>query len=95
MRCCECDGQGYATAHVCGLRDGRRFGEWRRLRCSYCGGTGEMSEAQADAYRQGEALRADRLRRGMKLHEEARRLGISANELSRRERGRLEAANAG
>lgn len=51
-----------------------------------------MSEAQAEARRQGEALRADRLLRGLKLHEEALRLGISANELSRREWGRLETA---
>src|SRR5437016_3940522 len=86
--CCPaCRGAGRTVVHVDGVRDGKRFGEWRQAPCSTCDGSGHVTEARATQIAEGDRLRADRLARGMTLRQEAERLGCAPVELSRREQG--------
>lgn len=89
--CPRCDGSGFYSAVVCGIRsDGGRFSEVRRLPCATCRSSGRISEQRAAAMNAGERMRQDRIRRGISQREEAARLGITPQELSRRELGEQE-----
>ena len=81
--CPRCNGKrsGYAFISRAGNCQGRE------IDCSFCGGRGEVTEREADLYREGERRRDERVLAGRSLREEAKRLGITPAELSAIERG--------
>lgn len=95
MECPCCNGRKTFDAFIdYADPDGSRQGEFRRMTCQTCGGTGTVTEDVAHAIARGRKYREARMARGESLRECAQRLGISAADLSRVERGEIQLMEA-
>ena len=91
--CPHCDGRGSNAAFVCFAdNSGQRSRYYEAIRCSLCGGTGQVSKQTAEWVAAGREHYAIRIARGESLRECAVRMGIRAAELSAMEHGRVDPA---
>lgn len=89
MTCPDCNGEREVDVHFLLMADGSCVPH-RRVKCSRCQGTGEVSGEMVGWIKRGRALRDDRLSRGLTLRAEAARRGLAPSELSAMEMGRVE-----
>ncbi len=87
---CRCGG---TPSLVLVNRGGRCTSEERP--CEYCGGTGQITEAQSEAIKGGAEYRRLRLERRESLKEAAERHGVTPSDISRMESGLVSAPVAG
>jgi len=85
VTCPDCEGRRQTYRIACGP-DGCDTGY---SPCSLCGGTGLISQTQAERIQQAKPIRDERKSRGVSLMEEAKRLGVKASEWSGIKRGDL------
>ena len=85
--CPSCNGARQSLTHI---HYANRVGEWRMEACWRCGGSGEITEADAAKIAEGEALRRARIAAGRGLTVEAARLGVTPQLLSKAEHGLAE-----
>lgn len=91
MKCQKCEGKG--TELITGFIDYRDrsksgFVQDHPIPCGRCGGSGEVSEAQAKQRRIGRYYRKRRIEMDLSMREAAQLLGISIIELNDIEHGR-------
>ncbi len=90
MPCPDCRGSGRTIAsHVRYASGGGACNV--PMKCSQCGGTGQIPDAMLDWIARGKAMRDRRVEvERRSLREEAKRRGMSPSELSAMEQGRCE-----
>lgn len=87
MKCARCNGKGWSGPVHINMGDGKH--EWReRMECYDCGGSGNISEEQANARSVGRLHMTERMVRGESLRECSKRIGVGAAALCDYEHGR-------
>lgn len=87
MKCVKCGGKGKSMVHHnTGADSSGHY--WRELSCSYCDGTGDMSDMQMQKIEDGVAQRKARQAKGETLSEAAFRMGVCISAISAIENGK-------
>lgn len=84
--CPACEGICESPGIVCGNLGCRHV----MLKCSLCGGLGNVTPVQHARYLRGQELRKRRVEQNKTLRQEADRLGITQSELSKMEQGLID-----
>jgi len=83
--CPHCNGKGTNFCHV---NRGNKPHTWEHLTCFTCGGSGEITQEQADWIEEGKKIKEYRLSKDYSLREFCAVIGYSAVTLSRFESGK-------